>query len=87
MTDCPCQQIKNCLSSRYQTLSTAIFSTTFSVTKIMCCGIAHEATSPTLLTSTNEVNTFLTMYNIIRFSKLSKLVSSNLYLAKGKMSY
>ena len=76
----PCQQIKNCLSSLYQTVSTAVFATTLFVTKIMCCCVTHDATSSKLLNSTNEANTFLTMYNIIRFSRLSKLVSSNLNL-------
>ena len=71
-----CQQIKNCLSSLYQTLSTAVFATTLFVTRIMGCGVTH-ATSSKLLNSTNEANTFLTMYNIIRFSRLSKLVSGN----------
>ena len=74
----PCQQIKNCLSSLYQTPSTAIFASTLFVTKIMCCCVTHDATSSILLNFTNEANTFLTMYNIIRFSRLSKLVSSNL---------
>ena len=74
----PWQQIKNCLSRLYQTLSTAVFATTLFVTKIMCCCVTHDATSSTLLNSTNEANTFLTMYNIIRFSRLLKLVSSNL---------
>ena len=74
----PCQQIKNCLSSLSQTQSTTVFATTLFVTKIMCCCVTHDATSSILLNSTNEANTFLTMYNIIRFSRLSKLVSSNL---------
>ena len=42
--------------------------------------VMHDATSSILLNSTNEANTFLTMYNIIRFSRLSKLVWSTLYL-------
>ena len=75
---CPCQQIKNCLSSLNQTLSTAVFATTLFVTKITCCCVTHDATSSKMLNSTNEANTFLTMYNIIGFSRLSKLVSSNL---------
>ena len=74
----PCQQIKNCLSSLYQTLSTAVFATTLFVIKIKCCCVTNDATSSKLLNSTNEANTFLTMYNIIRFSRLSKLVPSNL---------
>ena len=78
----PCQQIKNCLSSLYQTLSTAIFASTLFMTKIMCCCVTHDATSSTLVNSTNEANTFLTVYNIIRFSRLSKLVSS-LMVANG----
>ena len=76
----PCQQIKNCVSSLYQTLSTTVFATTLFVTKIMCCCVTHDATSSILRNSTNEANTFLTMYNVIRFSRLSKLVSSNLKL-------
>ena len=74
----PCQQIKNCLSSLYQTLSTAVFATTLFVTKTMRCCVTHDATSSILLNSTNEANTFLMIYNILRFSRLSKLVSSNL---------
>ena len=86
----PCQQIKNCLSSLYQTPSTAIFASTLFVTKIMCCGVTHDATSSILLNSTNEANTFPIMYNIIRFSRLWKLVSSNLKRSVaifGKCSY
>ena len=78
----PCQQIKNCLSSLYQTLSTAVFATTLFVIKIKCCCVTNDATSSKLLNSTNEANTFLTMYNIIRFSRLSKLVSSTMQLGK-----
>ena len=69
------------ISSRYQTLSTAVFATTLFVTKIMGCCVTHDATSSKLLNSTNEANAFLTMYNIIRFSRLPKLVSSNLNVA------
>ena len=32
-----CEQIKSCLSNPYQTLSTAVFSTTLFVTKIIFC--------------------------------------------------
>ena len=60
-----CQRIKNCLSGFYQTLSTAVFATARFVTKFMCCCVTHDESSPTLSNSTNEVNTFLTMYNII----------------------
>ena len=88
----PCQQIKNCLSSLYQTLSTAVFATTLFVIKIKCCCVTNDATSSKLLNSTNEANTFLTMYNIIRFSRLSKLVSSNIngsymYLTRQKFLF
>ena len=57
------------------------------------CGCeTHDATSSKLLNSTNEVNTFLTMWNIIRFSRLSKLVSSNIngsymYLTRQKFLF
>ena len=79
---CPRLQIKNCLSSLYQNLSTAVLATTLFVTKIMCFCITHDATSWTLLNSTNEANTFLMMYNIINFSRLSKLVSRNLNVTR-----
>ena len=74
----PCQQIKNCLSSLHRTLSKAVFATTLFMTKIMCCCATHDTTSSTLLNSTNEANTFLTVYNMIKFSRLSNIVSSNL---------
>ena len=61
----PCQQIKNCLSSLYQTLPTAVFATTLFVTKIVCCCVTQDSTLSTLLKSTNEANTLLKMYNII----------------------
>ena len=76
----PCQQIKNFFSSLYQTLSSAVFATNIFVTKIMCCCVMHDATSSILLNSTNEANTFLTMYNIIKFLRLSILVWSTLNL-------
>ena len=74
----PCKKIKKFPSSRHQTLSAAVFATTLFVTKIMCCRVTHDATLLTLLNSTDEANTFLTMYNITRFLRLSKLVSCNL---------
>ena len=74
----PCKKIKKFPSSRHQTLSAAVFSTTLFVTKIMCCRLTHDATLSTLLNSTDEANTFLTMYNITMFLRLSKLVSCNL---------
>ena len=76
----PCQQIKNGLSSLYKYLSTAVLATPIFVTKILCRCVTLDATPSILLNSTNEANTFLTMSNIMRFSRLSKLVSSNLNL-------
>ena len=60
----PYEQIKNCLSNLYQTLSTAAFATTLFMTKIMRCSVTHDSTSPILLNSTNEANTSLTMYKV-----------------------
>ena len=49
------------------------------------CVVAWMTHAPmsTLLNSTNEANTFLTMYNIIRFSRLLKLVSSILNMLRS----
>ena len=53
-------------------------STLFPYTTLFRSCVTHDATSSILLNSTNLANTFPTMYNIIRFSRLSKLVTSNL---------
>ena len=74
----PCQQIKNGLSSLYKYLSTAVLATPIFVTKILCCCVTLDAMSSILLNSTNEASTYLTMCNIMRFSRTLKLVSSNL---------
>ena len=77
----PCQQIKNGLSSLYKyLLSAAVLATPIFETKILCCCVTLDATPSILLNSTTEANTILTMSNIMRFSRLSKLVSSNLNL-------
>ena len=73
----PCQQIKIVLLSLTEPYRQLFSNYPICDKNHVLLRIKHDEASSILLNSTNEADTFVAMYNIIRFSTLSKLLSNN----------